>query len=239
MVKSLTDLHEIELREQGYTLIDGVDTSEQAEELLLRFGDIVPQYDGNLRYEVKAAPQFQSRSYSKSSNTILAHTEAPGWAPPPHYLALHCHVQATCGAGHTDLADCRAFLATLDPELAEVARTQDVAWLGHNASGVGTGGVRAPIADGTEEPVFRFSYNLLTSGAYEPSLDGSVPDTLPLGETGVELAHLAAEFFRDNKVSILIPPRAVLIWDNQRMLHARSEYQDNRRHLTRYWLNKP
>ncbi len=28
---------------------------------------------------------------------------------------------------------------------------------------------------------------------------------------------------------------ALLIWDNQRMLHARSEYADRSRHLTRFW----
>jgi alpha-ketoglutarate-dependent taurine dioxygenase len=28
----------------------------------------------------------------------------------------------------------------------------------------------------------------------------------------------------------------MLIWDNWRMIHARSRYTDPARHLTRYWL---
>jgi alpha-ketoglutarate-dependent taurine dioxygenase len=35
---------------------------------------------------------------------------------------------------------------------------------------------------------------------------------------------------------VLIPENHVLIWDNQRMVHARSAYTDKRRHLTRYWI---
>jgi alpha-ketoglutarate-dependent taurine dioxygenase len=38
---------------------------------------------------------------------------------------------------------------------------------------------------------------------------------------------------------VLIPEGAILLWDNQRMLHARSAYRDLRRRLTRYWLAEP
>jgi alpha-ketoglutarate-dependent taurine dioxygenase len=38
-------------------------------------------------------------------------------------------------------------------------------------------------------------------------------------------------------VQVLIPEGSMLIWDNQRLMHARSEYQDPVRHLTRYWLS--
>ncbi|MEV0091149.1 TauD/TfdA family dioxygenase [Streptomyces sp. NPDC050738] len=233
--------HAQELVEQGYTLIDGIRTDEEAAEALGRFGPVMPQYDGRLRYQVKAVPGYENRRYSKSTNTILVHTEAPGWDPPPRHLALHCRVQATCGSGHTGLADGRAFLATLDDETRRVLYERQVDWLGHNISGVGTAGLRRPsverTADGRE--VIRFSYNLFTAGDYDPPLDAAPdPESLPLGRLGLELAERAMEFFRDHRVSVLIPEDAVLIWDNQRMMHARSEYRDTRRHLTRYWLGE-
>ena len=121
-------------------------------------------------------------------------------------------------------------------------RSQEVDWLGSNTSGVGGEGVRRPIvergADGRE--IIRFSYNLLTAGHYDPPVDAQVnAEDLPLGKAGIRLAEEAADFFRNEKVSILIPEDSILIWDNQRMLHARSEYRDARRHLTRYWLDEP
>ncbi|MFI6685546.1 TauD/TfdA family dioxygenase [Streptomyces sp. NPDC050485] len=231
--------HHKDLVEQGYTLIDDIHTDEEAAEALRPYGELIPQYDGQLRYQVKAAPGFEHRRYSKSTNTILVHTEAPGWTPPPRYLALHCRVQATCGAGQTELADARAFLSSLDEVHAEAARKQDIEWVGHNTGGTGTGGVRAPVAEAgaDEREIIRFSYNLLTAGHYDPPLDAAPdPATLPLGRLGLDLAEQAVEFFREHKTSVLIPENSILVWDNQRMLHARSEYRDVRRHLTRYWL---
>jgi hypothetical protein len=233
--------HAQELLDQGYTLLHGLRSDEEAAEALRPLGDLMPQYDGRLRYQVKAAPGFEDRRYSKSTNTILVHTEAPGWAPPPRYLALHCRVQAKCGSGHTELADARELLAGLDTTASRAVREEQVDWLGHNTGGTGTEGVRRPVveqdSDGRE--IIRFSYNLLTAGHYDPPLDAHPdPETLPLGPLGLELAHRAEDFFREHKVSVLIPEDSLLVWDNQRMLHARSEYRDARRHLTRYWLSE-
>jgi Taurine catabolism dioxygenase TauD, TfdA family. len=106
-------------------------------------------------------------------------------------------------------------------------------------SGTGSTGVHRPaverIAGGRE--IVRFSYNLLTTGLYDPAVDADVdPDELPLGALGLDLAQRAEAFFRTHKVSVLIPEDSVLVWDNQRMLHARSAYTDARLHLTRYWI---
>nr|WP_275426599.1 TauD/TfdA family dioxygenase [Streptomyces sp. CS147] len=97
----------------------------------------------------------------------------------------------------------------------------------------------APLLERTDsgQEILRFSYNLLTTGQYDPPVDASVdPAELPLGSFGVHLAEQAEEFFRQEKVSVLIPEDSVLVWDNQRMVHARSAYRDARRHLTRYWI---
>ncbi|MEU6051720.1 TauD/TfdA family dioxygenase [Streptomyces xanthochromogenes] len=228
-----------ELLDQGYTLLEGVTTDDEAAEALRDLGTLVPQYDGQLRYQVKAAPGFEDRRYSKSTNTILVHTEAPGWNPPPRYLALHCRVQAKCGSGQTELADAYAFTASLSQAERDVVHGESIDWVGHNTGGTGTAGVRRPVVERTPEgrDIVRFSYNLLTAGHYDPPVDAEVAhEELPLGALGAELAVRAEAFFRENKVSVLIPENSILVWDNQRMLHARSSYTDARRHLTRYWL---
>ncbi|MET3985346.1 TauD/TfdA family dioxygenase [Streptomyces sp. PvR034] len=233
------DLHAWELAEQGCTLLTDIETDEQAAEVLSAFGELVPQYDGSLRYQVKAAPGFEERRYSKSVNTILVHTEAPGWNPTPSYLALHCRVQATCGSGHTELADMRAFVESLPAQDRAALYERDIDWLGHNTGGVGTEGVRRPVVERTAggREIVRFSYNLLTTGQYDPPVDACVdPAELPLGSFGIHLAEQAEAFFREQKRSVLIPEGAVLVWDNQRMVHARSAYRDAKRHLTRYWI---
>ncbi|MFI7316910.1 TauD/TfdA family dioxygenase [Streptomyces venezuelae] len=241
MTTALTPRTQQELLDQGYTLLDGITTDEQAAAALRDLGTLIPQYDGQLRYQVKAAPGFEDRRYSKSTNTILVHTEAPGWNPPPRYLALHCRVQARCGSGQTELADAYAFIASLSEEERRTVQGEAIDWVGHNTGGTGTAGVRRPVVESTPEgrDIVRFSYNLLTAGHYDPPVDADVPaDQLPLGSLGRELAVRAETFFRDNKVSVLIPEDSILVWDNQRMLHARSSYSDARRHLTRYWLQE-
>jgi hypothetical protein len=90
--------------------------------------------------------------------------------------------------------------------------------------------------DAAGNTVARFSYNLLTTSVFDPNLDADVDaSVLPLGEPGRRLAHRVSELFRELHTSVLIPDGALLIWDNQRMLHARSEYADRARHLTRFW----
>jgi Taurine catabolism dioxygenase TauD, TfdA family. len=125
---TIVDVHTHELADQGYTVLDGIRTDQEAAYALRRFGGLVPQYDGALRYQVKAAPGFEGRRYSKSTNTIGVHTEAPGWDPPPRYLALHCRVQARCGSGHTELADAGAFVASLDGAARRALYTEPVDW---------------------------------------------------------------------------------------------------------------
>lgn len=230
-----------ELAEQGWTLLDGVRTDEEAAAALAEIGHTMPQYDGALRYQVKAAPGFEDRRYSKSTNTISVHTEAPGWSPPPRYLSLHCRVQARCGSGHTQLADAHAFVDSLPDAEHRLVHETPVDWLGHNIGGTGTQGVSRPVVERTVSGrrIVRFSYNLLTAGHYDPPVDADVrPEQLPLGAAGRELAQRAEAFFREELTSVLIPENSVLVWDNQRMLHARSSYTDARRHLTRYWLGE-
>ncbi|WP_440074112.1 TauD/TfdA family dioxygenase [Streptosporangium sp. OZ121] len=220
------------LREQGHVLLSGPFGTAAAVAMLRRIGRLVPQHGGGLAHRVVATSGFERRRYSKSTNAIGVHTEAPGWDPPPRYLALYCHTQAGCGGGHTDLVDGRAFLATLPPETVEKMRSQDVAFP------AGRGGfLRRPLLVSADdgEDILRFSYNLLTYGDTEPCL-GAEPSLE--GSFGGGLAVLAEEFRVRHRTRVLIPEGGLLVWDNWRMLHARLAYRDARRRLTRYWLAK-
>jgi Taurine catabolism dioxygenase TauD, TfdA family len=203
-----------------------------AEERVRSVGELIPQYTGNLTHEVTYRPGNDDRAYSQSANTILAHTEAPGWHPSPAYLALFCHRQARCGGGHTDLLDVRKLIGALTGDELALMTDADLYFPGPN------GGVASPMlsTDAEGNTVARFSYNLLTTSDYDPTLGDDVDHwKLPLGEAGRRLAHRVSDLFRELRTSVLIPDGALLIWDNQRMLHARSEYADRSRHLTRFW----
>lgn len=233
------DVAHNQVQQDGFAVVEQITQQSELDAVLARFGRTVPQYDGKLAYEVKAEPGFDDRAYSKSQNEIRAHTEAPGWQPPPSYLALWCHVQAQGSGGETCLADLVRYLTRLDPTVVEKLHSCELRWAGTNTSGTGSAGTIAPIltVDDAGHQMLRFSYNLLTKGDYDPPLDSApTVDELPLGAFGLDLAHRVHDYFTETALKIRIPQNAVLIWDNQRMAHARTPYIDSQRHLTRFWV---
>jgi hypothetical protein len=221
------------LDRDGYVIVPGMIDQTAAEAYLRGVGDLIPQYNGSLVHQVTYRPGNDDRAYSQSANTILAHTEAPGWNPSPAYLALYCHRQARCGGGHTDLLDVRTVAAELDADDLALMTDREMFFPGPGGGTTTTMLSTAPSG----RTVARFSYNLLVAGDYDPALEVAVDAArLPLGEPGRSLAARVSDLFRRLRTSVLIPEHAVLIWDNQRILHARSQYEDRARHLTRFWV---
>jgi hypothetical protein len=211
------------LDQWGYVVVDNLESLTAAEELVRSVGELIPQHDGLLTHEV---------TYSRSPNTILAHTEAPGRHPSPAYLALFCHRQARCGGGHTNLLDARRLVGALDADELALMTDAELHFPGPD------GGVHSTMlsTDADGNTVTRFSYNLLSTSDYHPTRGADVdPFRLPLGEAGRRLAHRVSNVFRTQGTSVLIPGGSLLIWDNQRMLHGQSKYRDRARHLTRFW----
>jgi hypothetical protein len=227
------------LAENGYALLPAVTDVEQAAAVLGEFGHLVPQYDGGLTHEVTYRPGNDDRAYSQSANTIRAHTEAPGWRPSPAYLALFCRRQARCGGGHTDLLDIEQVMPWLSPAEQSLMTDQEIDFPGPAHANQGqTVRTRLLSVGDDGRRVLRFSWNLLSTGEYDPPLNATPrAEDLPLGAAGGALADRVSALFAARATSVLIPENAVLIWDNRRMLHARSAYQDPARHLTRFWLN--
>lgn len=220
----------------GYAVVALPGGQRDAIELLQDIGRFIPQYTGTVEHEVVYRPGNDGRAYSQSRNTIRAHTEAPGLDPSPRHLALYCHQQARCGGGHTDLLDLRVLEKLLGPAEHALLTGPRLVFPGPASD---SDPVLAPMLydDDHGRPVLRFSYNLLTAADYDASLDSAPPpEDLPLGRAGADLAHRVSELFDKYRTQVLIPDGSLLIWDNQRMLHARSQYEDTGRHLTRYWI---
>jgi Taurine catabolism dioxygenase TauD, TfdA family len=163
---------------------------------------------------------IDGRSYSHGTKTISAHTEAPGWHPSPAYLALFCHRQRRRGAGHIDLFDVRKLVGALDADELALMTDAELHFPGPD------GGVHTTMlsTDADGNTVTRFSYDLLTAA-----------DDDPLGEAGRRLAHRINDVFRELRTSVVIPDGSLLVWDNQRMLHARQEHHDRTCRLTEFW----
>jgi hypothetical protein len=206
-------VHRVELAERGYTVVP--DAGPDVTTVLSRFGRLVPQYDGAIRQHLRG-----------HGGDVGPHTEAPGWPPPPRYVALHCRTPG----GRAELGDGAAFFGALSPQLRAVAYEREIVWPGRGTGGVARG-VRAPLVQrsATGRDVLRFSYNLLTGGRYEPATGRSRP---PLGALGVELAQLAAMFFELGRTPVTVPVDAVLVWDSQRMFHTLPAHRD----YLRFWL---
>ena len=163
---------------------------------------------------------IDGRSNSHGAKTISAHTEAPGRHPSPAYLALFCHRRRRRGGRHIDLFDVRKLVGALDADELALMTDAELHFPGPD------GGVHTTMlsTDADGNTVTRFSYDLLTAA-----------DDDPLGEAGRRLAHRINDVFRELRTSVVIPDGSLLIWDNQRILHARPEHHDRKHRLTEFW----
>ena len=136
---ALSHANQRRLDQWGYVVVPDVGNLAAAEELVRSVGDLIPQYNGRFTHDVTYRPGNDHRAYSQSANTILAHTEAPGWDPSPAYLALFCHRQARCGGGHTDLLDVRKLVGALNADELALMTDAELHFPGPN------GGVRTAM----------------------------------------------------------------------------------------------
>jgi hypothetical protein len=226
--------HEQELIEQGWTLVHGLEADDDAEIALKEFGVLLAQYNGLLRYEVSASEKYLERAYSKSINGIPWHVDAPSWDPSPARMAMHCRTQATCGAGHTEIADFRHFISLLDEKDRTPLYERDVPWIDRNTGQSITRPVVEVLPDGRE--IIRYRQSVMEGNA-DKRLVTDEEGQAPLGEYGKRIARLATEYFAEYTIATLIPENALLIFDNQRMVHRRGAYRDPKRRLVRYWMS--
>jgi hypothetical protein len=151
----------------------------------------------------------------EGNDVTQPHTDAPGRVVSPAYVALYGRHQQLRGGGKTRLLDVRRLIAALDEDELALMTDVDLHFPGP------AGGCHTTMlsTDASGDTVTRFSHDLLTQAH-------------ALGDAGRRLANRVGGLFRELSVSVPIPDGALLIWDNQRMLHAVS---DRSRQLTRFW----
>jgi TfdA family taurine catabolism dioxygenase TauD len=215
------------LNANGYVYLNGIPQKFNHVEFFQKFGNLIPQYDGKLVWSIRAEDKYKDTYHSLNNKPLKPHTEChelPG--KPPQYLALWCIVRASDGGGQTTLADMNPFFARLTPEELQHLSSKTytfVSTLGLQQMELGNV-AQHPLYERSNgsNPIFRFSYD----GAQhrdDPSL--------------LDMRERVVKFFEDEHVAIDIEPNAVLMWNNHRVLHARTGYADMRRHLRRVWLS--
>lgn len=222
------DLGELDgaLRRDGYAYIDEIPDGFDHAGFIERLGELMPQYDGQLIWSIKADERFDDVYHSLNSKALMPHTECYEYAEvSPRYLALWCITKASDDGGQTTLADMYAFFETLSAEQRRIATEREVRF-------VSTAGVQDmnlgriashPLLElrPGRPPVARFSYNCIDHQD-DPFL--------------LEFREAALRFFEDHQLAVDIERNSLLVWDNHRMMHGRTAYTDRNRHLRRVWI---
>lgn len=240
MEESFLKLAKKYLSTNGFTLITHVPSQASAKCILEEFGDLIPQYNGLLEYDVKAESGFENFQYTKSTNYISPHTEAPDYSIPPKFLALYCINQAKCGGGKTSICDTKKLQIYLTDEERNYLLTQEHEFIGGNI------GPKDEIKNSftsvcldIKNSILRFSYNYFTDNNVHGRLENTIEYSSDLFDLKRKsIAQSILNFFNNESLAILIPEKSILIWNNHQLLHGRSTYSDKSRHLIRYWLKK-
>lgn len=214
------------LKEQGY--INFVDIPEGFDHIgfVKCFGDLVPQYDGELIWSIKAEERFSNVYHSLNNKPLKPHTECYEFQDvPPKYLALWCVKAPEDGGGQTTLADGYAFIKSLTTDEVEKLATRVCKFYstpGLQESNLGSV-AHHPVydRDSATEPILRYSFACLDDGG-----DQFIAD----------IRQQILEFFERTQTPIFYKRNSLLIWDNWRMLHARTGFGDQTRHLKRVWI---
>jgi alpha-ketoglutarate-dependent taurine dioxygenase len=212
------------LKEQGYVNFMDLPDSFDYVRFLQQFGELMPQYDGNIIWTVKYDPTYEEAATGLGSlilGGLPPHTECYELEGlPPNYLALWCVKPAEGGGGETTLADGYTLIASL---------TKDEQHQLYQTICEFRGGPRVahhPIYDPVTYPM-------------EPIIRFSTKDLNDKGDPFImRIRQRFAEFFAANHEPIAYKKNSLLLWDNWRMLHGRTDYQDPSRELKRVWISK-
>lgn len=221
------------LQEQGFVLIKDLGFNFDYYSFLCQWGNLMPQYDNELTWDVKVNPEIANAECSLGAVKVAPHTEYyEGNSDPPNYLALWCVHPASCGGGKIAFADGYSFLNSLSSE--EKNYLYNAVYL-----------YKAEI--GLSKFLKKFNYNPC---AYHSILSKSPfgKDIFRFNTTGMESGDMKflttfrkrfLNFYNQNCTELYQPQNSLLIWDNYRMVHSRStRFKDIKRHLIRFWIRE-
>ena len=208
------------LKHQGYIYIADLPDNFNYLHLVQQFGQPTPQYNGQLVYSIKPDPQFANSYHALNNQPLLPHTECFEFqGPPPRYLGLWCIKAAEDGAGQTTLADAYTFISSLTTEERHKLASSICQF---SYAGQATEHPIYDLSVDSEAPILRCSFRFLDA-MHDPFI--------------TDIRQRLWEFFEQTHISIFYKKNSIVIWDNWRMLHARSAFEDQSRHLERVWLS--
>lgn len=213
------------LKEHGYLYIENIDDDFDHLQFVQEFGKLMPQYDGEMVWSIKADPKFDDAYHSLNTKKLSPHTECYEFqSTPPKYLSLWCQEVSDCGGGQTTLYDLFPYFKQLDEERYNAATSVELEFQsssGIQSSDLGRTAKHPLLIESEGEIMVRFSRNCMDCK----------------GNTVIdELADDVVKEFEENHVKIDWSKNSFLIWDNHRILHSRTAYTDRKRELTRVWL---
>ncbi|MBE0369940.1 TauD/TfdA family dioxygenase [Pseudoalteromonas aurantia] len=226
----------LSLKVSGFSIVNGFQNENEAEDLLKSQWELAPQYDGNLINHVKSSKQYQDLPLSKSKGEIGPHTEGVAYRMPPRYLALYCVEQAEVG-GNTHLYDGFKVFSALKKEQWDVGINHrfNFKTAGKFSDEQENHALKSIISEKEDNgTLFNFSSNFFKWGDVNPvdtKKEASFEDNIQ-----AVIDNILSQCERV-KSKVRIAPNSLLIWDNHRMLHGREGYSDPNRYLIRYWLN--
>src|SRR3989344_484947 len=115
-----------QMTKQGYIFLQQIPSGFDHLAFLQRFGRLLPQYDGQLVWSIKADPRFDEIYHSLNTKPLFPHTECyefPGL--PNKFQALWCVTPPTdVQGGETTLADFYQFWKSLSPVEQEILQKE-------------------------------------------------------------------------------------------------------------------
>ena len=190
-------------------------------------GEIMGQYKGEQICEITPKKKFESLYYSQNRKKLYPHTEAYEFEYPPRYILLGCLKPDKFKKGLTSIADINPFLNKLDSETLDLIRNNKFLFKAN--SGLNTDGFNkscySPILDDKTLPnIFRYSYNNIYYNKDNKLIERFLNQVL--------------EFYQQNKIDYYLKENELLVIDNYRILHGRSEIKDYSRKLLRVWVRR-
>ena len=218
-----------EIHDKGWILVKDLGKGFDYLSLLIKLGNLMPQYDGKKIWDIKVNKNVSMESCSLGSVEVAPHTEYyEGNSLPPTYLALWCVNPASCGGGRISLADGYKFLDLLSE--AERNHLKEIKYLYKSEKGL----FQLGLGSSAYHPIL--SYNLERKPIMRFNTDG-----MEEGDSQFLFRFRSKflKFYADNSIDFFQPQFSLLIWDNHRMIHARSSgFVDMDRHLVRIWIGE-
>ena len=193
-----------EIEQHGYVHLEnvGLDNPDRSlEDVVASIAEPIAYLGLPMVMDLKPQPGFQPASYAGVGEFDL-HTDLTWHEKPPRYIGMFCVSLEAAGGGIPLLADGWKALEELSEEDVSYLKTQPVAF--PPPSHINYPPLKAPIVGEREgRLVIRFRYDLLK-------------DPPPAARNYLAATHR-------HLIHLNVSPGAIFVFDNERMLHGRTE----------------